>query len=200
MPCEDLALIDGGALLIEGWLDSNAADHYFERLLADVAWEQHQIRVFGRRVATPRLSAWYGDPGARYGYSGVALEPLPWLPAISELKSLAESQGHGDHGSSTYNSVLLNLYRDGSDSMGWHSDDEPELGDRPVIGSLSLGAERRFLLKRRGRADVDRVELTLSHGSLLIMYGDTQRNWKHSLPKSSGVREPRINLTFRLIR
>ncbi len=204
-----VALADGDALLFEEFLAPGEADTCFERLLSDVDWEQHLIRIFGRRIPTPRLSAWYGDPGARYCYSGLVLEPIPWLPVIRELKERIESRsepfGVGDPNRSadahcTYNSALLNLYRNGSDSMGWHSDDEPELGDRPVIASLSLGAERRFRLKHRSRADVDPVALTLSHGSLLIMYGDTQKNWKHALPKSSRVEKPRINLTFRLVR
>ncbi|MGE4609138.1 MAG: alpha-ketoglutarate-dependent dioxygenase AlkB [Myxococcota bacterium] len=206
-----VTLPGGDALLIEGFIELSDADSYLERLLADVAWEQHQIQILGRRIATPRLSAWYGDPGARYCYSGLMLEPLGWLPAIAELKAQIESRSSGwlpstayfnnssNSDNCNYNSALLNLYRNGSDSMGWHSDDEPELGDRPVIASLSLGAARRFRLKHRSRPDLDPVALTLSHGSLLIMYGDTQKNWKHALPKSSSVCGPRINLTFRFV-
>ncbi len=212
-----VALPDGDALLIDGFIERSAADSYLECLLSDVAWQQHEIRIFGRRVATPRLSAWYGDRGARYCYSGVVLESLGWLPAIAEVKAQIESRSSGwlpstaysshdsnSHGcfnptSDKYNSALLNLYRNGSDSMGWHSDNEPELGDRPVIASLSFGAARTFRLKHRSRSDLDPVALTLSHGSLLIMYGDTQRNWKHAIPKSSNVSEPRVNLTFRFV-
>jgi alkylated DNA repair dioxygenase AlkB len=226
-------LPDGAALLIDRFIEPCSADAYLECLLAGVPWQQHEIRIFGRRVAAPRLSAWYGDPGARYCYSGLLLEPLEWLQEIAELKALVESRSSGwlrptvssnddsrpcrsfgftsnhnsshnnihnsSHNNIHYNSALLNLYRDGSDSMGWHSDDEPELGDRPVIASLSFGASRRFRLKHRYRSDLDPVALTLSHGSLLIMYADTQKNWKHSIPKSSKVREPRINLTFRFV-
>jgi len=211
-------LPDGAALLIDSFVEQGSANAYLERLLADVPWQQHEIQIFGRRVATPRLSAWYGDPGARYGYSGLQLEPLAWLPEIAELKAQVESRSVEflpisaftndeesrsnracDLTSIRYNSALLNLYRSGSDSMGWHSDDEPELGDQPVIASLSFGASRRFRLKHRSRSDLDPVALTLCHGSLLVMYGDTQKNWKHSVPKSSGVCEPRINLTFRFV-
>jgi len=202
-----VTLPDGDAWLMEGFIEPADADTYLERLLADVAWEQHQIRIFGRRIATPRLSAWYGDPGARYCYSGLMLEPLDWLPAIAELKAQIESRvsGHFNNYSNSYdnnyyNSALLNLYRNGADSMGWHSDDEPELGDQPMIASLSLGAERRFRLKHRTRTEVDPVALTLTHGSLLIMCGDTQKNWKHALPKTSSTCEPRVNLTFRFVR
>jgi alkylated DNA repair dioxygenase AlkB len=206
-------LSDGDAVLVERFIEPDAADSYLDRLLSGVDWEQHQIRIFGRQRAVPRMSAWYGDPGARYCYSGLALEPLAWLPAIIELKDQIESRSsewlppeafsshagsHADR-STRYNSALLNLYRNGTDSMGWHSDDEPELGERPVIASLSLGATRRFRLKHRSRPALEPIALPLSHGSLLVMYGETQKNWKHAIGKSSNVFEPRINLTFRFV-
>jgi len=159
-----------------------------------VDWRQHLIRIRGREVASPRLSAWYGDPDAHYSYSGLSLEPRPWLPVILELKTRVEAVC-----SVPFNSVLLNLYRDGADSMGWHSDDEPELGERPVIASLSLGATRRFRLRHRRRKELEPVAIDLEDGSLLIMGGDTQRFWKHQVPKSKRVTEPRLNLTFRNI-
>jgi alkylated DNA repair dioxygenase AlkB len=159
-----------------------------------VEWEQHRIRIRGREIASPRLSAWYGDPDAHYRYSGLSLEPRPWLPVILELKSRVEAACD-----EPFNSVLLNLYRDGSDSMGWHSDDEPELGERPLIASLSLGATRRFRLRHRRRKDLEPVAIDLEGGSLLIMEGDTQRFWKHQVPKTKRTVEPRINLTFRNI-
>ncbi len=152
------------------------------------------MRLFGREHLTPRLCAWYGDPGVRYAYSGQALEPLPWPPALARLRArLQNALG------CPFNSVLCNLYRDGTDSMGWHSDDEASLGPRPVIASLSLGAARRFALRHRTRA-YRSVALALGHGDLLIMAGDTQHHWQHAVPKTRRPIAPRINLTFRTVR
>ncbi len=189
-----ISLIDGEARLIADFLTRPQSDAYFAELLDLVEWTQQIIRIRGREVASPRLSAWYGDPDAHYSYSGLSLSPRPWLPVILELKTRVEAVCN-----SPFNSVLLNLYRDGADSMGWHSDDEPELGERPVIASLSLGATRRFRLRHRRRKDLEPVAIDLENGSLLIMEGDTQRCWKHQLPKSKRVAEPRVNLTFRNI-
>jgi len=187
-----ISLIDGRARLIGDFLTRSQADACFAELLDRVEWQQHVIRIGGRRVASPRLSAWYGDPDAHYAYSGLSLEPLPWLPIILELRAQI-----GTVCDAPFNSVLLNLYRDGADSMGWHSDDEPELGERPVIASLSLGATRRFRMRHRRRKELEPVAVELESGSLLIMEGDTQRFWKHQVPKTRRVVEPRINLTFR---
>jgi len=189
-----VSLIDGDARLVADFLTHAESDAYFSKLLDLVAWEQHVIRIRGREVASPRLSAWYGDPGAHYRYSGLSLEPLPWLPPIAELKARVEAVCEAP-----FNSVLLNLYRDGADSMGWHSDDEPELGERPLIASLSLGGSRRFRLRHRGRKELEPVAIELECGSLLIMQGDTQRFWKHQVPKTRRTVAPRINLTFRRI-
>ncbi len=157
-----------------------------------LAWQQPQLRIFGRIVNAPRLEAWYGDTGAAYSYSGLAHEPLPWTPELQALRKRVERTARV-----SFNSVLANLYRDGSDSNGWHADDEPELGEQPVIASLSLGAPRRFLLRHRKTGD--RVEIVLESGSLLVMRGATQECWKHSVPKQRTVQMPRINLTFRSI-
>ncbi len=189
-----IELPDGDALLVPRFLSKSRADAYFERLLDAVDWEQHEIRIGGRIVASPRLSAWYGDRGASYSYSGLSLEPRPWLPEIRELKVEVEKASGG-----LFNSVLLNLYRNGVDSMGWHSDDERELGERPVIASVSLGATRRFRLRHKQRADLEPVVIGLEHGSLLVMKGETQRFWKHQLPKSRKVSDARLNLTFRSV-
>lgn len=148
--------------------------------------------MFGRTVPAPRLEAWYGDPGAAYTYSGLAHEPLPWTAELQDLRERVESAT-----ATTFNSVLANLYRSGADSNGWHADDEPELGEQPVIASLSLGATRRFLL--RHRASGERVELMLEAGSLLVMRGATQQCWQHCVPKQRTVQAPRINLTFRRV-
>lgn len=178
------------------WLARAEADALFERLLAGVPWSVHRIRLFGRLVDSPRLSCWIGDPGAGYTYSGTRFEPHSWPPALADLRvRVADACGE------EFNSVLANLYRDGGDAMGWHRDDEPELGPRPVIASLSLGATRRFVLKEALPAGAPRRRvLELGHGSLLRMAGDTQRNYRHALPRTARAVGPRINLTFRRIR
>lgn len=181
------------------WLPGAEADALLAELQAAVAWETHRVRLFGRELDVPRLSAWIGDPGAVYSYSRSRFEPRPWPPALGGLRERVE-QACG----ARFNSVLANLYRDGDDAMGWHSDDEPELGARPVIASVSLGAERRFRFRRRrARGEPaqrgDTVELVLPHGSLLRMAGDTQRLYRHDLPRARGLRAPRVNLTFRYV-
>lgn len=171
-----------------------SAQAWFERLHNDVAWREETIRMFGKTYLQPRLLAWYGDPDASYRYSGKNYEPKAWIPALKSLKTIVEELA-----GARFNSVLANLYRDGADGMGLHADDEPELGDRPVIASLSLGEERTFRLKHRHRKDLKPVALPLKSGSLLIMAGDTQRNWKHEVPKVRRACGPRINLTFRFV-
>ena len=190
---ECIPLPEGQLHLAAGWLGAEEADALFETLRAQVPWEVHRIRIFGREVDSPRLSCWIGDPDASYVYSRTRFEPRPWLPALLELRERL----HADTGA-RFNSVLANLYRSGADAMGWHADDEPELGARPVIASLSLGASRRFLLRHRRERD-RRMALDLPHGSLLLMSGDTQANWQHALPRTARPAGPRINLTFRLI-
>lgn len=177
---------------IPGFLAPDAAWKLFATLQTKISWQQGKIKLFGKTHAEPRLSAWIGDPEAVYTYAGKQMKPDSWL---SELECLRQFL----HLSFPYqwNSVLLNLYRDGHDYMGFHADNEPELGLNPVIASLSLGAERRFVFKHRG--DASKNEILLEHGSLLIMSGETQRDWLHALPKSLRVKTPRINLTFRTI-
>lgn len=175
------------------WLPRDAADTLQRTLREDVPWEVHRIRMFGRQVDSPRLSCWMGDPAARYRYSGTEFVPQPWHPALLPLRDqLAAFCGHA------FNSVLLNRYRDGDDGMGWHSDNEPELGPAPVIASLSLGAGRRFLLRRRDD-HAKKAEVLLDHGDLLLMGGQTQRLYQHCLPKSARPLAERLNLTFRWI-
>jgi len=163
-----------------------------QRLIAEVPWRSEEVVMWGRRALQPRLTAWYGDAGASYAYSGIQLHPLPWTPILLDIKArIEETVG------STFNSVLLNYYRDNRDSIGFHSDDEPELGERPVIASLSLGEERMFILKHKRLKLVSPVHLRLASGSLLLMKGDTQRCWRHGILKQSRSCGPRINLTFR---
>jgi len=163
-----------------------------QRLIADSEWRQERITVYGKPYLQPRLSAWYGD--LSYRYSGIRLEPLPWSPLLLELKNRVETLTGLE-----YNSVLLNYYRDGNDGMGMHSDDEPELGSRPAIASLNLGETRDFVMRHRHRKDLDTLKLPLPAGSLLLMRGDTQLNWRHGIRKLRRPCGPRINLTFRRI-
>jgi alkylated DNA repair dioxygenase AlkB len=175
-----------------GFLAAADADRAFAALRDEAAWRQESIAMFGRRVSLPRLTAWHGDPGAVYTYSGLRNEPRPWTPALAELRErLAERLGI------RFDSVLLNWYRGGADAMGWHADDEPELGRDPTIASLSLGTTRTFELEHRG--DRERVALALEHGSLLVMAGATQHHWRHRVPKQPRLTGDRINLTFRVI-
>lgn len=173
-------------------LAPEAAAAALQALIAQTPWRCDDIVLFGRRLPQPRLTAWYGDPGCRYRYSGLALQPLPWTPLLQQLRSLVEAAC-----SATFNSVLLNYYRDQHDSMGLHSDDEPELGPRPLIASLSLGEPRILSFAPRRDRGLAGVKLPLPSGSLLVMRGDTQTNWKHGIGKSKRPLGPRVNLTFR---
>ena len=165
------------------------------RLMNTTNWRQDSLNFKGKSVTVPRLQAWYGDAGARYGYSGIHLNPLPWTPLLTSIRtSLEDTLGH------PFNSVLLNLYRDGQDSVAWHSDDEKELGENPVIASLSFGASRRLELKPKPPQSGEKIHLTLHDGSLLFMGKGLQRHWSHQIPKEPGITLPRINLTFRFIR
>lgn len=192
MPLAPVPLPQADLRLDPAWLGADDADRLFATLLAGIAWENHPVRLFGREIPAPRLSCWMGDPGAAYRYSGMVRVPRPWHPAVHGL-GLRLAAGLGVD----FNSVLANLYRDGADAMGWHADDEPELGPAPVIASVSLGATRRFLLRRR--AGTERHALALPHGSLLVMAGATQAAWQHALPRTRRPTGPRINLTFRRI-
>ena len=169
------------------------ADQFMRQLLDGIEWQQHHVVVFGRQHPAPRLSAWHGSPEAHYAYSGLTLEPRPWTAPLLDLKTRLEAAAD-----CPFNSVLLNQYRDGRDSMGWHSDDEPELGANPTIASLSLGETRRFLLRHK-RREHPPVEIPLGHGALLIMRGPTQTHWQHQVPKTRRPCALRLNLTFRCI-
>ena len=185
--------LPGADVRLMQFCEADAAREWFKRVHQEVVWERHRLRLFGREVDSPRLSCWIGDADAVYTYSGTRFTPHPWTSACGELRD-----GISVLCGEKYNSVLCNLYRDGRDSMGWHSDDEPELGAQPCIASLSLGAARRFRLRHRRDPGL-RLELELAPGSLLLMSGTTQRYYRHDLPKSARVTEPRINLTFRKV-
>ncbi|MGI9416296.1 MAG: alpha-ketoglutarate-dependent dioxygenase AlkB family protein [Geminicoccaceae bacterium] len=181
---------DGEAYLFDRVLPPDEADRVFSDLLENVDWRQEQVSLFGRSMPVPRLTAWYGGHG--YGYSGIRHEPAKPTMVIRAMQTTVETLA-----GRRFNSVLLNLYRDGRDSMGWHSDDEAVLGPEPEIASLSLGAVRRFHLKHRTLGE--RVALDLDHGSCLIMKGRCQACWRHQLPKTRRKTGARINLTFRTI-
>jgi alkylated DNA repair dioxygenase AlkB len=170
------------------------ADALLRSLIDTIAWRSESIVLWGRTYAQPRLIAWYGDEGKHYTYSGLTLVPLPWTPLLAQIKERVEQLT-----TVRFNSVLLNYYRDGNDSMGMHSDDEPELGPNPVIASLSLGAERTFILKHRTKRETKPLHLQLSSGSLLLMQGETQTHWKHGIAKEKRTCGPRVNLNFRRI-
>lgn len=164
------------------------------RLIGETPWRQDAVRVYGKTHLQPRLCCWYGDPGATYAYSGLQLSPLPWTALLAQVRdAVAGPCGH------RFNSVLLNYYRDQSDSMGLHSDDEPELGPEPVIASLSLGATRRFVLRHKTRPELPRRQFDLGDGNLLLMGGTLQQHWLHGIHKQQRSVGPRLNLTFRQI-
>jgi alkylated DNA repair dioxygenase AlkB len=186
-------LIDGEAYYLEH-LPLGRPDHDILReLIATVFWRSETIVMWGKAYKQPRLTAWYGEEGRVYKYSSIELDPLPWTEGLLEIKARVE-----DASKHQFNSVLLNYYRDDRDSVGMHSDDEPELGERPIIASLSLGEERTFVMIHK-RKKAEPLRLRLASGSILLMKGETQRNWRHGIPKETRHCGPRVNLTFRYI-
>lgn len=181
---------DGDVRLHRRVVAEEDAARLFGALRREIDWQEKTATVMGRKVRIPRLTAWHGDAG--YVYSGIRLTPAPWTRSLIELKDVAE-----DAAGQRFNSVLLNLYRDGRDSVSWHADNEPGLGREPVIASLSLGAPRRFQLRHRQAGE--RVEVLLEDGDCLVMAGATQHAWLHQVPKTARPVGPRINLTFRLM-
>jgi alkylated DNA repair dioxygenase AlkB len=188
-----LALPGAEVRYIEDWLDPDQALTAMQALRIEVPFTQHPVRMFGRDLLAPRLSAWIGDPGASYTYSRVLHEPLPWTPTLAALRDRLDTEL-----SLRFNSVLVNCYRDGRDSMGWHADDEPELGAEPLIASVSLGAERVMRLRSRGE-NRHGFTLNLGAGSLLLMAGRTQLLYQHAIDKTRAAVGERINLTYRLV-
>lgn len=184
---------DGESLYYDNWLEAGQANLYLKVLLEEIDWKQDELLMFGKRIVTKREVAWYGDEPFEYRYSNSVKTALPWSPQLFSIKQAVETTlGIG------FNSCLLNLYHDGSEGMGWHSDDEPELGDDPTIASISLGASRTFQFKHKTTLEIRSV--LLETGSLLLMQGGCQKHWLHQLPKSTRIQQPRINLTFRNIR
>ena len=173
-------------------LTQQSADTYYDRLLKTVTWQHDKLVMFGKPIITQRKVAWYGDRDYAYTYSNATKQALTWTDELAQLKATVEARA-----GCSFNSCLLNLYHSGDEGMGWHSDDERSLGNDITIASLSLGAERKFSFKHK--QDKRTVSLLLEHGSLLVMREATQQHWRHALPKTKKVRQPRINLTFRTI-
>ena len=193
---DDHELVANGgpdAVLHRGAIPDADARELFAELRAEVAWNQDHIRMYGDLIPLPRLTAWVGDPGRDYTYSGIEMHAQPWSGPLEGIRTVVEQLS-----TSRFNSVLCNLYRDGHDGLAWHSDDETELGDEPVIASANLGATRRFLMRRKDDHR-DKVELSLRNGDVLIMSGTTQEQWEHSVPKTAKPTGERINLTFRTV-
>jgi len=183
---------DGEAFLHKDLFAPSERERFFSCLEKEIEWRQEPIRIFGKMVMQPRLTAWLGDH--EYRYSGIVMKPQKWNSALSEIKTKIEPLAGVE-----FNCALLNFYRDGQDSMGWHRDNEAELGKNPVIGSVSFGAPRRFLFRHYQEKHL-KTEVELGDGSFLLMRGESQHHWEHSLPKTALAKGPRINLTFRVIR
>jgi alkylated DNA repair dioxygenase AlkB len=189
---QSLPLADAKVQYLPNWLDNESASRLLALFQRELEWQAGTIKIFGKVMTIPRLQAWYGDVGADYQYSGVTMKAQAWHSELLKLKLRCENEC-----GTPFNSVLANLYRNGRDSMGMHSDDEKELGVQPVIASVSLGEARNFDFKNR--VSGDKFRLPLEHGSLLIMGGDTQKYWQHGIAKSQKPLGPRINFTFRQI-
>ena len=189
---ENILPFDGEVINNGVIINQHDASHYFDKLLKTIEWSHDELIIFGKHIRTKRKVAWYGDVGIEYSYSHKTKKAVPWTFELIELKKNVENITK-----TSFNSCLLNLYHNGEEGMSWHSDNEKELGENPVIASLSLGAQRKFVFKHR--ITKQKVSLFLESGSLLMMKGKTQEHWLHALPKTKKVNNPRINITFRRI-
>ncbi len=188
-----LDLPNGDAAFYPSFFSRADADRLLEELRESTAWRQESIKLYGKPVDIPRLTAWYGDKDSVYTYSGITNVPRPWTPALLEVKNPVERPS-----GVVFNSVLLNRYRTGRDSVAWHSDDEKEFGENPIIASVSFGGVRTFQFRHKELKNL-KTSVALTHGSLLIMRGTTQRHWLRQIPKTTRDVEERINLTFRVV-
>lgn len=189
-----IKLKDGEVWFMENFMPLDKANSYFKSFIETINWRQEEIKMYGKTYPVPRKTAWYGYEGFNYKYSGILCNPEPWTKDLLGIKRVIETFLPD----SDFNSVLLNLYRDGSDKVSWHADDEKGLGTNPLIASVSLGATRRFDLKHKTEPD-EKLQLELVPGSLIIMKGALQHNWLHQIPIQKKITDPRINLTFRTI-
>lgn len=183
----------GDAVLYTHFFSQSESDTYFTLLLKEINWKQEPIKIFGKEIMQPRLTAWYGDSDKPYSYSGITMQPQQWKEPLITIKQKTESIA-----GVKFTSALLNCYRNGQDSMGWHRDNEKELGPHPVIGSVSFGGSRTFQF-RNYKSKTEKKSLLLTHGSLLLMRGDTNNYWEHQVPKTSQEVRERVNITFRVI-
>ena len=191
---EPIAMPDADVSILHGLDTPIPHVQMLQKLMHDTIWRQENVRIYGKEYQQPRLVSLYGDAGMKYDYSGISLRPLPWTDLLREIKRRIE-----DCTDATFNAVFLNLYRDHNDSMGFHSDDEKELGQNPVIASLTFGATRTFLMKHKSNRDIPLVKVPLESGTVLLMKGATQHNWKHGINKQTTPCGPRVNLTFRTL-
>jgi alkylated DNA repair dioxygenase AlkB len=187
-------LPDADIILFDEFFTKTESEKLYKNLIEKINWQQYTIKMFGKILNQPRLTAFYGEEDKPYAYSGLKLTPNPWTEDLLFIKSRITKTAQIN-----FSSVLLNYYRNGQDSMGWHSDDEKELGQNPVIGSISFGETRLFQLRHLTRKDLKKVDIKLTNGSFLLMKGPTQHYWEHQIPKTSKHLTPRINLTFRTI-
>lgn len=188
-----LTIIENGEyLFVPNFFTKIDSDNFIKTLKQNILWKQESMNMYGKKVDFPRLTAWYGDNDKPYKFSGITLQPHPWTSEILAIKNKIEPQAKV-----IFNSVLLNRYRDGNDSISWHTDAEPELGRNPLIASVNFGDTRKFQLRHINTKE--KLEIELSHGSLLIMQGELQHFWQHQVPKTKEIKKERINLTFRVI-
>jgi alkylated DNA repair dioxygenase AlkB len=187
-------LPDADITLFENFFTNQESKKLYQNLIENIQWRQDKIKIFGKLINQPRLTAFYGDSSKDYSYSGIVMKPIDWNDDLLFIKNRVEEMAK-----IKFTSVLLNYYRDGKDSMGWHSDDEKELGQNPVIGSVSFGESRVFQLRHKLKKDLKKVDIKLTDGSFLLMKGTTQHFWQHQIPKTTRSLESRINLTFRVI-
>ena len=191
---ETILLPDADITLYRKLFSTAEADLNCQAIMREINWEQQKIYMFGKTTLIPRLTSWVGDPNKEYTYSGIRVKNKPWTPSLLNIKSRVEHIAE-----TKFNSVLLNLYRNGDDCVAWHSDDEPELGVNPIVGSVSFGEARPFQLKNKKNPTV-KYEVLLGHGDFLLMKGKTQAAWLHQVPRRKSMSEPRVNLTFRIIK
>jgi len=184
---------NGEYVYVPNFFSKEKSNLYFDRLLNEIDWKQEVMNYYGKTINFPRLTSWYGDDDKPYTFSGITLNPQKWNDVLLEIKNSVEQKVQ-----TIFNSVLLNLYRSGNDSISWHTDAEKELGINPVIASVNFGATRKFQLRHKDCKG--KVELILTHGSLLIMKGELQHYWQHQVPKTKKAVKERINLTFRVIK
>lgn len=184
---------DASIIYYPNFFSTEEATMLFDTLQKEIPWQQDDIKVYGKVYPQPRLTALFGNEGKSYSYSNITMHPHKWSPLLMSIKEKVEEATEA-----IYSTVLLNYYRDGKDSNGWHADNEKELGTNPIIASLSFGAERMFQLKHNA-IPKQKINIPLTHGSLLVMKGTTQHFWKHQIPKTTKPIGPRINLTFRII-